>query len=211
MKSAFALSLVVFLLAPSVSVSAQGPTKWSRVRDIEPGTEITVTVTNSPPGQRYFIAADESSLAVLNIPDSMSDRVRQVLIDTASDNPDCFALAHQNRTFVLHKDMHLTLTPDGVFLGAEKVADREQIVMQIVRGDVGEISVLARPVGRGTWLGAVIGATAGFVIGLLSPDDFFSPAEVGLLAASLGGGIGSGVGAGVGALHKTRTVIYRAP
>jgi hypothetical protein len=57
--------------ADPVSLSgagAEGSTgaksKWSRVREIEEGTEIIVTVKDTPPARRHFVAADESSVTV---------------------------------------------------------------------------------------------------------------------------------------------------
>jgi hypothetical protein len=191
---------------------------WSRVRELDPGTEITLTVKGSRPGQRHFIAGDESYLTVLNVEDPARPAAATLaLVDTASEHPIYFVLAQQGGTFLLQNNVHLT--PEGIFVGEEKVAELEQIVEQIARDRVAEISVLARRVRRATGWGAAIGAGTGFVTGLLSgmsycesrTCDTFPPIAIGFIYGILGGGIGSGIGATLGASHKTRDLIYRAP
>src|SRR5688572_5726970 len=76
-----------------------GDSAWSRVRELEPGTEIAVTVKGSPPRQQHFLAGDESSLTVLNAAAmDISASVKQVLVDTASGHPIYFVLAQQGKT-----------------------------------------------------------------------------------------------------------------
>jgi hypothetical protein len=192
---------------------------WSRVRELEPGTELTVTVKGSPPRQHHFLAVDESSLTVLNAATSaISASVKQVLIDTASDHPIYFVLAQQGKTFPLDGDVRLTR--EGVFLRDHKVAELEEIVVQIARASVAEISVRERHVGKAIGWGSAIGAGAGFVAGLLHGTrrcrtqncDNFPPAAFGVIYSMFGGGIGTGLGAIIGASKgKTLAVIYRAP
>lgn len=192
---------------------------WSRARELEPGTEIAVTVKGSLPGPRYFVALDESYLTVLNLADpAMPAAATRVLVDAASEHPLHFVVAQQGGTFLL--DENVRLTPDGIFLGDRKVAELEQIVVQIVRDSVAEISVLERRLGkRATGWGAVIGAGAGFVTGLLGGISYcerhlcdqFPPIVIGVLYGVAGGGIGTGIGAVATASRKTLDVIYRAP
>jgi hypothetical protein len=51
-------------LASVASPAKPAHSNWSRVRDIDPGTAIRLTVRGPQSGQRYFIAADDSSLTV---------------------------------------------------------------------------------------------------------------------------------------------------
>jgi hypothetical protein len=197
MKSALSLALAACLVAPALRVSAQEQTttagsrdvrdlpshdmeaplaravsravaglasvaapanqpahsNWSRVRDIEPGTAIRLTVKGPESGQRYFIAADDSSLTV----------------------------------------------------GDRKVAGREQIVTQIARDDVAEITAMRRRVIKEMLIGTAGGAAVGVVAGLLGDHHFA------LAVTALSAGIGAGVGAAFGATHKNLDVIYRAP
>jgi hypothetical protein len=195
-----------------------GDAAWSRVRELDPGAEIVVTVKGSPPGQRYFIAGDESTLTVLNaaVP-GISSAAREVLIVTAADHPIYFVLAQQGKTFPLNGNIHLT--QDGLLVSDQKVAELEQIVVHIARDTIAEISLRERHVGKMTGWGAAIGGGAGFVAGLIAGTrtcrtgncDNFPPIAVGMIYSMFGGGIGSGVGAVVGAIRgKTQDVLYRA-
>lgn len=196
-----------------------GDSQWSRVRELDPGAEIAVTVKGSRPGQRYFLAGDESSLTVLNAAEpGISAAVKQVLVDTASDHPIYFVLAQQDKTFLLDGNVHLTR--EGIFVGDQWVAELEQIVVQIARDSIAEISVRERRVGRTTGWGAAIGGGAGLVAGLLAGTRRcrtrncanFPPIAFGLIYSMFGGGIGSGLGAVIGATRgKTHDVLYRAP
>src|SRR5688572_20852769 len=192
---------------------------WSRVRELEPGTELAVTFKGSPPSQQHFLAGDESSLTVLNAAaKEISASVKQVLIDTASDHPIYFVLAQQGKTFTL--DDGVSLTREGVFVGGQKVADLEQVVVQAARASVAEISVREKRIGKAIGWGSAIGGGVGFVAGLLHGTrrcrtqncDNFPPAAFGMIYSMFGGGVGTGLGALIGATKgKTLDVIYRAP
>jgi hypothetical protein len=196
-----------------------GDSGWSRVGELEPGTELAVTVKGSPPSQQHFLAADDSSLTVLNAAaKDMSASVKQILIDTASDHPIYFVLAQQGKTFPLDGDVRLTR--EGVFNGDQKVTGLEQIVVQIARASVAEIIVRERHVGKAIGWGSVVGAGAGFVAGLLHGTrrcrtqncENFPPAAFGMIYSMFGGGVGTGLGAVIGATKgKTLDVIYQAP
>jgi hypothetical protein len=192
---------------------------WSRVRELEPGIEIAVTMKGSPPRQQHFLAGDESSLTVLNAAAmDISSSVKQVLVDTASDHPIYFVLAQQGKTFPLDGDVRLTR--EGIFVGDQKVADLEQIVVQTARASVAEISVREKHIGRAIGWGSAIGGGAGFVAGLLAGTrrcrtqncDNFPPLAFGVIYSMFGGGLGTGLGAIIGTSKgKTLEVIYRAP
>jgi hypothetical protein len=93
MKSELSIALIICLTGSAFPVIAQGPrpsigpiataiareaarfadassqpgdAAWARVRELEPEAEVTVTVKGSPPRLQYFVAADESSLTVVN-------------------------------------------------------------------------------------------------------------------------------------------------
>ena len=74
--SAISIALVA-ALASAVPATAQE--NWSRVRKLEPGSEITVTIGSSQPVQQLFVSADDSVLTVLNLtgPASPATRVRR--------------------------------------------------------------------------------------------------------------------------------------
>ena len=210
------------LAAPPVALArsadgqnvTRGKSKWSRVSDLEPGSEITLTVKDSPAGQRRFVAAEDSLLTVLNLTDGTMDAATsRLMIDAASDHPEYFLPAQRGQTFRLNKTAQLT--PEGIFVDGRKVAAREQVVMQIAPDDVEEISVVRRPVTKGVLWGIVAGGVIGFVKGLdVCRDSNCYPANSLAGAGLIGGvgvGIGSGVGAAVGATFKQRNIVYRAP
>jgi hypothetical protein len=191
---------------------------WSRVRKLAPGTEIIVTVKGSPPATRYFVAADESDLTVLNVADPTLPRAaREVLRDVASTHPEHFLAAQKGGQFVLEKNIRVA--PDGVFVADRKVADLTQVIETIARNDVAEISgpVPYSP-GHEALVGLGVGAAIGAGIYLLLCHGFggCGGADVGPLlgTAALFGGIFAGISllpGGYHARHRPWEVIYRAP
>ena len=194
-----------------------GKSNWLRVRAIEPGTEVFLTVKGAPPGRRYFVLVDESELTFLNLTDATLPRAaRDVLRDVASDHPEYFPAAQRGETFRL--DENVRLGPDGVFLGGLKIAELDQVVEQIARNSVSEISVVTRATRRGVKWGSLIGTGAGLTIGLLIQIPYCRQhscdSQGGLitpLITMLSAGIGTGLGALIGAGYQTRDVIYRGP
>ena len=199
---------------PTPSSGAQ----WSRVRDLDEGTEITVTANGVQTGVRYVIDSDDSSLTVLNV-SGVSDRnVTSALIDTAADRPERFIAARAGKSYSLGDNVHLV--PDGVYLGTVRVASVAEVVARIPRDQVLEISVVGTSAGAAMATGAFAGGSLGLLWGVTKYDDacgrfgcFPAPqvgrgAFIGLSVAALAGA-GIGVGALVGARHKTQHVIYR--
>jgi hypothetical protein len=192
---------------------------WLRVRAIEPGTEVFLTVKGAPPDRRYFVLVDESELTFLNLTDATLPRAaRDVLRDVASDHPEYLPAAQRGETFRLEENVRLG--PDGVFVGGVKIAELGQIIEQIAQNSVAEISVSTRHIKRAVGWGAVIGAGAGLVTGLLISNQCVKSHAcekgtwivVAPIYAAFGGGTGSGIGAVLGASRgKTQDVIYRAP
>jgi hypothetical protein len=190
---------------------------WLRIRTIAPGSEIVLTANGAPPDRRYFVLVDESELTFLNLTDPTLPRAaRDVLRDVVSDHPEYFPAAQQGKTFRLEENVHLG--PDGVFLGGLKVAELDQVVQQIARNSVSEISVVTRATRRGIKWGSLIGTGAGLTIGLLIQIPYCRQhscdSQGGLitpLITMLSAGIGTGLGALIGAAYQTRDVIYSAP
>jgi hypothetical protein len=229
MKSALSLTLTVCLVASALPVTTQavaedvqhrgkaGRSDWWRVRALEPGIEISVTVCGSHPGQRYVVSADESRLTVLNVTDpAIPPAVAGVLIDTSWGHPDDFGKAQQGGTFRLNR--HVRLAPDGVFLDDRRVVGLGRVVEQVDRDGVAEISELGRATRRGVKWGSLIGTGVGLTIGLLIQIPYCRQhacdSQGGLitpLITMLSGGIGTGLGALIGAGYRIQDVIYRAP
>ncbi len=237
MKSTLSLTLIVCLVGSALPLTAQetaGPltramtheavrlaavqsggtpdeSNWPRIRKLAPGTEIIVTVTGSPPVSRYFVAADDSDLSVLNVDDpALPTAARDVLRDVASTHPESFQAAKTGGTFVLERNVRVG--PAGVFIADRKVADLAQVVEQYRRPDVTEIRAArtaSNPVGcafAGYFAGGVVGGLPGVLIGAAVGRDT-GPALLGMM-----------VGWSTGAVymyrkcrHKPEKVIYLAP
>ena len=188
---------------------------WSRVRTLAPGTEIIMTVKGLPPATRYFVAADESDVTVLNVVDPTLPRAaKKLLRDVASTHPEHFLAAQKGGQFVLEKNVRVA--PDGVFIADRKVADLRQVVEIIARNNVAEISGPV-PYSRRheALVGLGVGAAAGAGIGLLLCSGL-GGCDVGpiLGVAAQFGGLFAGISllpGGYHARHRPWEVIYRAP
>jgi hypothetical protein len=197
---------------------------WSRVRNVASGTEIIVTAKGSPPGRRYFVAADESDVTMLNVTDArLPAAAAGVLRDLAASHSEYFRAAEKGGQFVLDKS--LRLGPNGLSMGASKVTDLSQVIEHIARPDVTEIvdpsraraakgdQVLAIPIFFG---GGMAGALLG---GLLDGGPCSgSVSHCASDAAPRGLFIGFLVGGAAVVLarnaifeHKSDGVVYRAP
>ena len=211
MKSALSLTLIGCLVGPALTASAQeliwpGPITraisreagrvaavqrepvdpdWSRVRKLEPGTEIMVTATGSQPGKRslYFQSADESGLTVL--------------ADLASHNwerisrSDVIAIV-ERRTLPSHSWIKRHPAATGLLVGLGSGAVFNLTPLIGLRTNLGVFSPLP-PCRDGN-------------------DDPGLCLLVGLTSAGIGAGLGAAIGAVVGASRdKTQDVIYRAP
>jgi hypothetical protein len=189
---------------------------WARVRRLAPGTQVTVTVSGSPPAVRYVIAANESDVTALNLTvPAIPSAATSVLRAVASDHPEYFPAAQQGSSFLL--DDNVRLGPDGVFVADRKVADLGQVVERITRSDVREISSGMRT--RGSIAGAVGGAAGGLLLGYFAAinlaykqcGDSCTDEKV-LMGLSL---VGLPVAAGVLGYkafgRTTSDIIYRAP
>lgn len=199
---------------------------WSRVLKLAPGTEIVVTVNGASPAQRYFVAAEESDLTVLNLTEpTLPANARDVLRDVASNHPEYFLAVRQHGTFVLPKNVRMV--PDGVFVADRKVADLGQVVENIVRTDIVEIAIATRTTrtrGSAIWssverharigagVGALIGLMAGLADGGSHCSDCVPAGVIVIVGAGIGAEIGAINGAVLGALTgKTQNMIYHAP
>jgi hypothetical protein len=194
------------------------PPGWSRVVDLTPGIEIVVTVDGSGPQHCYFLVADESSLIVLNLlGPALPPAATRALLEIAASHPRGLSNAQQGATFIEAK---LRIEQHGIFWADRKIAEVGEIVRKIDHRDV---AVIQGPLTkRGSVPGAIIGAGAGFAVGLLaavnlaykycgrSCDD--EKVLIGLSLVGLpilGGVIGYRIGPGRNA--GMMNTIYRAP
>jgi hypothetical protein len=226
MKAAVSLTLVLALITSALPVSAQAridgtagqqagasTNDWSRVRALEPGTEITVAATGSQPGERYVLSTNESGITTLNLADpTLPARAREALRWAAERNPALLADAHEAGTVPLEKNVRLL--SGGVFVADRKVADLESLVETVARADIVEITEItrvtsARNVVRGALGGAATGAVVGYVADGCKSNSICLRGAVTLLIAGLGAAFGAVVGATIG--RPKVTVIYRVP
>ena len=193
-----------------------GPSDWSHVREIVPGTEVVMTVGSAQPATCYLLAANAIELWVLNGADpALSAEAKNLLRGAVSRKDVLLAVAASPLTGgLLLPRKGVRIQADGVFVDGRKVADAGQ-VEHIVRADVAEIRVFVRrpSVNRSATWGGVIGAVAGVTAALLTcKTPSCDPAVTSVAAVTLGFAIGCGIGALVGVSgSKTWNVIYRAP
>jgi hypothetical protein len=69
MKSALSFTMAACLVStiPLAAEQREADGAWSRVAQLPRGSEISVTVKDSPAARRFFISSDESGLTVLNL------------------------------------------------------------------------------------------------------------------------------------------------
>jgi len=189
MKSILSLAVLLALIVSSVPVSAQqkplGPNTvdltrkaarfaadqsngapqhevdWGQLRDLKPGTEITVTKRDSQSSKRYMLAADDSELTVLNVSDpALPTDVKTALRETATTHPAWLANRQPGTTFELGKRL-MVKPSEGLFVADQKVASLDQVVERITRNDAnaGDI-VIKGPMSRGR-KAAIIGGVVG--------------------------------------------------
>jgi hypothetical protein len=212
-------------VTPAVTRAVQGhpsgPSDWSRVRHLAPGSAIIVIVTGAPPAMRYVIAHNDAELTLLNVADPALPTVASdALRDAAAQHPEYFAAAARGETFALGKVVRLGA--DGVFVADRKFAALTQVVETIGRDDVVEIDTpeamrsansaaelgcdAARHIGIG------VGAAAfGLIGGLVGSR--VSNNGAGLIVAIAGtvGGLLVGEWAYGKCMQKPSGIIYRAP
>jgi hypothetical protein len=135
---------------------SQRPDDWPRVRRLAAGGEILVTTSASQSLARYYVQADDDELTVLNLSrPTLSPDARRVLLDTLSHHPEVFGPVPQVRSQV-------QVGPDGVFVAGQKVAELQEVLQRIARGDVLEIAIPTRTT-RGSLRGAVEFAALGLL------------------------------------------------
>src|SRR6266536_1169773 len=176
MKSTLSVVLIACLIAPFAACAARGgprqidatfgngtepASNWSRVGQLAPAVEISLTGKGASPGTRCFVMANESVLVALNLtaPTLPASLVR-VLRDMAATRPDYIVAAQKAGAF---RQENIQVGPDGVFVANRKVADLNQVVETVARNDVSEI--WGPVVARGSVAGTLLGGWLGFALG----------------------------------------------
>jgi hypothetical protein len=188
---------------------------WSRVRKLEPGSDITMNVRGLQPGRRILVTADDSGITVLNLSDpNLPVAAVRALREIASQHPDYIEGALAGATFLLD---NVRLTSARVFVADGQVAELQHVVEIVSRTDVAQITTLQR--GRGVW--GHLGLLGGYFVGAMSGGFVgdFGCRAVGRKRCDTQAFLrGSVVGAVAGAVHgfraanrETENVVYRAP
>ena len=185
---------------------------WARVTALL-GTEVTIETAGGPPATRTIVAADDARLTTLNLTSPVFPaKARRALLRMAGRFPP--QIAAMTGTVDL-EDESVLLTPDGLFVDGRKVADLREVVETVDRKDVREIAIHRR---RGSIAGAVLGAGAGFALGMGASirlafkqcgsscaDEKFL-IGLSLIGLPVAGGI---LGYRAGGIHDVRTIVYR--
>ena len=221
MKSTLSVVVIACLIASPLAACAarRGPrqidstfgsgtepaSNWSRVSQLAPAVEISLTVKGSPPGTRFFVMANESVLVALNLtfPTLPATSVR-VLREMAATRPDYLVAAQRAGAF---RQENVLVGRDGVFVADRKVADLNQVVETVARNDVSEI--WGPVVARGSVAGTVLGGWLGFAIGAV-PALGGAPEGVAWLLLMSSTAFGGYFGFRWSS-HETEGIVYRAP
>jgi hypothetical protein len=179
-------------LAPS---GGSADVAWARVRKLEAGREISLTMRGLPEDTRVFVSADDSVITVLNLTDlALPSTAVRALREITSQHREYLEGAAKGGIVLSNK---VRLESGAVFVAGRKVADLQRVVETWARKDVAEITT--RQKGRGVWghLGALggyfVGAMsggyiAGFACRFAGDRDCDSAAGVGMLVGAIGGG-----------------------
>ncbi len=189
---------------------------WSRVRKLEPGTEVIITITGSQPGRRYVLWADESGVSVVNLSSpALPPRAASALRKAASNHPLYFTDALQIGPLAL--DRNVRLDSGAVFVDGAKVATLEQVVERITRPQVVEVRSPSRDysVKKRVGIGIATGLGVGLLLGRLNeyPGGCDDPGLATEIGAAWGLGLGAAAGLLIGSMNAAKhdTAIYRAP
>ena len=161
MKSALALTLIVTLMTPSMSLaSTETLQSWSKAHNWEPGSEVTVRMASSDLRRRYFISTDDTGMMLLNVsdvalPPGVASSMRQVIVK----HPDYFPLRDG---ITVKFDDRASLATDGLFAAGQKVAEYDQVIERISRSDV-EAGVVLLDVKKGMPAGKQLLITLGIL------------------------------------------------
>jgi len=104
---------------------------------LEPGAEVTVRTPGSAPRTRYFVAADDAAVTLLDVSDpALPPGVAKLLRRTAAKHPDRLAQLQSSGQTTLFLDRQMSVSPSGLFVGATKIGALTQFVERIARADV---------------------------------------------------------------------------
>jgi hypothetical protein len=217
-RQAVSLILIVAILV-AVPLHAQSEqagsfNKWENVERLKAGTELGVATATSVYGRRMFVAADQSSLVVMNLANLSQSNTRIIRRLVIKYSPQLLVAGHGE--FV---SGDVRISGDDIFVNGRSLARVPNVIERLQRSDVREVRLAmphhARLVGRDAIISAAVGAGIGLLFGAMvgchrGSERCDSP---GLPQgfALLGGGIGLAVGTAVGVGRAPNDLIYSAP
>ena len=94
---------------------------WSRVGQLRPAAEIALTTRILQQGSRYFVAADDRALIVLNLTEpTLPAKATRALRDMAAQHPESFVT--MQKTGALSQN-DVRIGRDGLFVADRRIAD----------------------------------------------------------------------------------------
>jgi hypothetical protein len=200
--------------ASRLAVERSGPAQnasWKAVRNLDPARPIVIT-TAAATVTRTFVAADDTTLTVLNLSKpGLSETSRRQLLALARAKPLALAGAADGSAKVFEA---FRLAPDGVFLHDVKVAEPGELIERVPIGDVLTITASVR---RGSAAAAVLGTLGGIWLGTAMALTFAytrcqpncAGVELGIWGSVIGVPAAGGYGAWRASSRLSEEVIYR--
>ena len=122
------IALAVCLwLGAAVAILGADDAMWKRVRRLNPGARVKVTVAGGETVERYFVLLTDTELIVLNL--SAANLPKRQLLNMATENPSWVA----DTSRMTYRDNNLRVGPDGVFIKDRKIAELAQVVERFPR------------------------------------------------------------------------------
>jgi hypothetical protein len=125
--------------------SEKSRTDWAPVIRLRPGGDIILTVRGQPAATRRLLFADSEELTLLDVSGpTLPKDVRKVLLDFAEDRPLTLLAAQTGELQLSHG---LRVTPAGIFLADNRVAELAEVIRSVPRALVADIRVRRKHVG----------------------------------------------------------------
>src|SRR5262245_50035737 len=156
-------------LAGQTGAAPVATARWSRVRSLQPGERIHVTLSGGPTLERSFLAADDATITVLNDSDPvLPEETVRALRRLAATNPRALLVIAKGGKLRLDR---LRIEPGGAFLDDRRFADVSSIVELHSQDEVAAIALAEWRAPKRFWryllgwpgaigLGVGVGATA---------------------------------------------------
>jgi hypothetical protein len=155
------------LLAGQTAKAPQATAQWSRVRSLQPGERILVTLSAGPTLQRSFLAADDATITLLNdsnpaLPEETGHDLRRL----AATRARSLLIIPMGGTLRLDR---LRIDPRGAFLDGNRIGDVSIIVEVHTQAEIVEIALAEWSAPKRFWqylLGwpGVVGLTGGSLV-----------------------------------------------